>query len=266
MAKIKRTIPTKTIRKDPPLVKPITIRSRIQGLFKFVKPKPTPVEIPNEVILPDPETPQDPSGEDTGAGNTELSNNIPGNGDTDPESDPNTSSTTDIMEPMIGEIKMFAGNFAPRGWLLCDGQLLSIQAYSALFSLLGTTYGGDGRNTFGLPDLRGRVPIHAGQGGGLSDYHQGHSGGTETVTLTESHMPAHNHSVSNAQGPVDSSDPESNMLTAGESQIYSSQPAQSNMNPSMINNAGGGQAHNNIQPYLAINFIIAIEGVYPARS
>ena len=169
---------------------------------------------------------------------------------------------------------MFAGNFAPRGWAFCDGQLLPISSNSALFSLLGTIYGGDGRTTFALPDLRGRVAIHEGNGPGLSPYNLGQRGGQETVTLTTSQMPNHTHAhqVRLGAGVGDQSIGVNNALAAnasGETIFTTNAPnANSPLNPDslVIGNAGGGQAHTNMQPFLAINFCIALQGLFPSRS
>ncbi len=177
------------------------------------------------------------------------------------------NSPTTGMEPFIGEISMFAGNFAPRGWALCDGQLLSISQNSALFSILGTTYGGDGRTSFGLPDLRGRVPIHAGTGPGLSNYRLGQKGGSETVTLTTSQMPSHNHTISaSGKSPNSSSPNNSVMATLGPIPgIYSSEVGKkAQMKPT--GNTGGNQGVDIRQPYATINYIIALQGVYPSRN
>jgi microcystin-dependent protein len=172
------------------------------------------------------------------------------------------------MEPLLGEIRMFAGNFAPRGWALCDGSLLAISSNTALFSILGTTYGGNGQTTFGLPDLRGRLPMHAGSGPGLTPRSLGESGGAEAVTLVAGQMPQHNHTVG-CQNSADQSAP-ANALPAteatGGAPVYSSQAADGTMNPAMIGSAGNSQPHDNLSPYLCVNFIIAIQGVYPSRN
>ncbi len=169
------------------------------------------------------------------------------------------------MEPFIGQIIMFAGNFAPRGWALCDGQLLSIPSHSALFSILGTTYGGDGVNTFGLPDLRGRMPVHPGNGPGLTPRKLGEKSGTEAVTLTTQQIPAHTHQLSGANQASDTDDPTGHTLCQGR--IYlDSQQAPDAMSKGSIGVTGGGQSHDNMSPYLCINFIIALEGLYPSRS
>ncbi len=170
------------------------------------------------------------------------------------------------MEPFIGQVILFAGNFAPRSWALCNGQLLPISQYSALFSILGTTYGGDGVTTFALPDLRGRAPVHAGHGPGLSNYSLGERTGTETVTLTEAQMPAHTHTMgANANGnPPTSSDPRNRTL--GSSNIYDDGLPEATLQSQPLGTTGGGQAHSNVQPVLAVNFIIALEGLYPSRN
>ena len=172
-----------------------------------------------------------------------------------------------MADPFIGEIRMFAGNFAPVGWALCDGQIMSIAQNTALFSILGTTYGGNGVNTFGLPDLRGRVPIHMGQGIGLSDYALGEVSGEENVALTTSQMPAHSHLVNADSGDRGtSSHPNGQLLaSSGTDSIYSSN-ADSTMSPNMIQAAGANQPHSNIQPFLCVNFIIALNGIFPSRS
>lgn len=176
-----------------------------------------------------------------------------------------------MSEPYVAQITMFAGNFAPRGWAFCDGQLLAVSQNDALFSLLGTIYGGDGRTTFGLPDLRGRAAMHAGNGPGLSSYRLGAKGGQERVTLTTNQMPSHNHDVTMRAemrgGSV--TDPAGNMLAAG-SPIYRGNAAADDvdMDPGMIRqgNVGGSQPHNNLSPFLAVNYIIALFGIYPSRS
>lgn len=171
-----------------------------------------------------------------------------------------------MSEPFLATIVMFGGNFAPRGWALCNGQLVSISQNAALFSILGTTFGGDGVQTFALPDLRGRVPIHAGQGPGLSPYVSGEQGGTEAVALAQNQMPIHNHAV-NAEGlNANSPTPAGTLLSKSASQIYNTAAANTTMSPSMISNAGGGQGHPNIQPFLSVNFIIALQGIFPSRN
>ena len=173
------------------------------------------------------------------------------------------------MEPLLGEIKLFAGNFAPRGWAFCEGQLLPISQNTALFSILGTTYGGDGRTTFALPDLRGRAPIHPGTGPGLSAYNLGETGGAETVALTAQQLPPHNHSLNANTQNGNTSDPPGAALadTKGTDRDYmKSGEVNTQMSANSIGVTGGGQPHENRQPYLAINFIIALEGIYPSRN
>ena len=172
------------------------------------------------------------------------------------------------MDPFIGQIVMFGGSFAPRAWALCDGQLLAIAQNNALFSILGTTYGGDGRTTFGLPDLRGRVPIHAGNGAGLSNYRLGQKGGAENVTLTEAQLPPHQHTINAVAGTGNTSDPTAaHFANTGDwDNEYSTAPVTVTMNPGAVASAGSGQQHPNVQPYQVINFIIALQGTYPSRS
>jgi len=171
-------------------------------------------------------------------------------------------------EPFIGQVSMFAGNFAPRGWAFCDGQLLSISQNTALFSLLGTTYGGDGRTTFGLPDLRGRVPMHPGKGPGLSTRKLGEEGGSETNTLTVAQMPSHNHTVNAVSSDGNANDP-SGALPANTKILdkeYSTGKKNATMSSIMINNSGENQSVNNIQPFGTVNFIIALTGTFPSRN
>jgi microcystin-dependent protein len=176
-----------------------------------------------------------------------------------------------MSEPFIGEIRMFGGNFAPRGWAFCDGQLLSIAQNTALFSLLGTTYGGNGQTTFALPDLRGRVPMHWGAGPGLTPRTLGESSGSETVTLLSSQMPAHNHAIGAHSGQGDTFSPEGavNAAAVDASQqplnIYSSS-VNATMAAQTVGVAGGSQPHNNMQPFQCVSFIIALEGIFPSRS
>lgn len=173
-----------------------------------------------------------------------------------------------MSEPYLGEIRMAGFNFAPRGWALCNGQLVSIAQNSALFALLGTTYGGDGQTTFALPDLRGRVPIHWGTGPGLTNRVQGEVSGTETCTLIANQMPAHNHLI-NAQSAAGTTTSPSGAYLAGQprggAMMYASTP-DSNLSASALSVAGGNQPHNNMQPYLAVTFIIALNGIFPSRN
>lgn len=177
-----------------------------------------------------------------------------------------------MATPFIGEIRMFGGNFAPRGWAFCNGQLLSIAQNTALFSLLGTTYGGNGQTTFALPDLRGRAALHAGQGPGLSSYSQGQVGGQETVTLNQNQLPVHSHTLNGVAAGGNQASPAGN-LPAVESTGTSMNYASPNpptvsvpMAAQAIGNAGGGQPVPVVQPYLVINYIIALTGIYPSRN
>lgn len=174
-----------------------------------------------------------------------------------------------MSNPFVGEIRMTGFNFAPVGWALCDGQLLPINQNQALFSLLGTYYGGDGIQTFALPNLQSRVAIHQGQGPGLSPYVIGQTGGVENVSLTQGQMPQHNHLVNAVASGGNVASP-SNSLPAiestGTSLDFSGAATNATMNPTMIGNVGGNQPHPNIQPYLCVNFIIALQGIYPARN
>jgi microcystin-dependent protein len=171
-------------------------------------------------------------------------------------------------EPFIGEIFMGGMNFPPRGFASCEGQLLSIAQNTALFSLLGTTFGGDGRITFALPDLRGRVPMGRGSGPGLSLRTLGETGGMETVTLISSQMPAHTHSLQAVSDAGDASAPAGNYLahTGALDKEYKSGGPVVAMNSSAIGTSGSSQPHNNMPPFLVLNFYIALEGIYPARN
>ena len=177
------------------------------------------------------------------------------------------------QEGFIGEIRMFAGNFAPRGWAFCDGQLLPIAQNAALFSILGTTYGGDGRTTFGLPDLRGRVPIHPGNGVGVTPRRLGERGGQEQVTLTVNQMPAHNHNATvtiHADSTIGITDKPQNMLparNAGSTPQYGDS-VNTTLYPGSVSieNSGGNQPHSTMQPFTVINFIIATQGIFPSRN
>ena len=182
------------------------------------------------------------------------------------------------MEPFIGTITMFGGNFAPVGWALCDGQLLAVSQYDALFSILGTTYGGDGRTTFGLPDLRGRAPMHKGNGPGLSNRNIGQKGGTFTNTLITANLPSHSHPATaklgfrNEAGDETSPVGGSLALSPDNIQIYSADAPTPNLNMNnntlsiQTGNTGGSQSVNNLQPFQCVNFIIALVGTYPSRN
>jgi microcystin-dependent protein len=167
-----------------------------------------------------------------------------------------------MAQPYVGEIRMFAGNFAPAGWMFCEGQLLPISEYETLFNLIGTTYGGDGQSTFALPDLRGRVPIHFGNGFTLAE-----TGGAETITLTMSQIPAHSHALLASSSPGTSNTPVSN-LTAESASIntYIQDVTNSNMSPSAVTSVGGSQPHDNFQPYLCVDFIISLFGIFPSQT
>ncbi|MGA2902845.1 MAG: tail fiber protein [Candidatus Korobacteraceae bacterium] len=177
-----------------------------------------------------------------------------------------------MAEPFVGEIRIFGGNFAPVGWALCNGSLLQISQYTALFSLLGTMYGGDGIRTFALPDLRGRVVVSFGQGPGLSPYVQGQVGGAESSTLTTAQMPSHSHAVGATETPT-TADPKGAVpaknvgATPGSGiHTYGATPDGTTMNNAMIGATGGGQPVSVVQPYLAINYIIALQGIFPSRG
>jgi len=176
-----------------------------------------------------------------------------------------------MADPFVAEIRIFPFNFAPKGWAWCDGQILPISQNTALFSLLGTTYGGDGKSTFALPNLQGSAPMHPGQGPGLSLHDLGETGGSETVTLLESEMPAHSHAwqASNAEGI--SQTPVATLLAGGVGGIaqYAAPPSPGSLTPladNALTPAGGDQPHNNMQPYLTLYFNIALQGVYPPRT
>ncbi len=171
-----------------------------------------------------------------------------------------------MSEPFVGEVRMFAGNFAPRGWAFCDGQLLAVSQNDALFSLLGTIYGGDGRTTFGLPDLRGRIPIHAGTGPGLSPRRLGAKGGAENVTLTVNQMPSHGHPMQAVNGAANSQQPgDKGPASALGVDAWAEEPDPVNFSSQSITNVGGSRSHTNLMPFLCVNFIIALFGIYPSR-
>ncbi|RIK44075.1 MAG: phage tail protein [Chloroflexi bacterium] len=171
-----------------------------------------------------------------------------------------------MANPYIGEIRMFAGTFPPEGWMFCEGQLLSIVEYQELFQLIGTTYGGDGQRTFGLPDLRGRLPIHHGPGLGLPTYVIGEMGGVEEITLTEAQISSHTHGLQASTAAATSASPEGNTWAAGQFNTYVAAPASVGLATAAVSSAGEGQPHTNMQPYLCINFIISLFGVYPAPN
>jgi microcystin-dependent protein len=167
------------------------------------------------------------------------------------------------MEPFIGEIRLVPFNFAPRGWAICDGQLLPINQNQALFALLGTEYGGDGRTTFALPDLRGRVALGAGQAPGGSSYPLGATGGLETVALTTLQLPGHTHAVHASNAAATTKNPATAYPAGGGA--YAAQ-RNVRMKATMIGQTGGGGRHENRQPYLSLNYIIALQGIFPAHS
>jgi microcystin-dependent protein len=172
-----------------------------------------------------------------------------------------------MSEPFLGQIILVPYNFAPRGYAFCTGQLLSISQNTALFSLLGTTFGGNGQTTFALPDLRGRVPNGAGQGPGLSNYDLGQVGGTETDTLTVNQMPAHNHLVNvNADGGDTGRISNTYLANSSETPYIASVTSPATMALPMISNTGGSQPFAILQPYLTLNYCIALEGIFPSRS
>lgn len=170
-----------------------------------------------------------------------------------------------MSEPFIAEIRIFAGNFAPRSWAFCNGQLLPIAQNTALFSLIGTTYGGDGRTTTALPNLQGRAPMHNGRGPGLTSRRLGERGGVETVTLSEAQMPNHDHALRASSEDGDSLNPGSQVIGAGNA-MFAPSANLGAMENAALPAAGSGQSHNNLQPLLTLNFIIALQGVYPSRS
>ncbi|WP_031431698.1 phage tail protein [Methylomicrobium agile] len=167
-----------------------------------------------------------------------------------------------MAQPYVGEIRIFAGNFAPSGWLFCEGQLLPISESETLFQLIGTTYGGDGQSTFALPDLRGRLPLH--QGNGLI---MGETGGAEEVTLTVNQIPAHEHPLLASSSGATLSNPVNNVLAESVTiSPYIEDTPNGSMNPAAISSVGGNQPHNNFQPYLCINFIISLFGIFPSPT
>jgi microcystin-dependent protein len=172
-----------------------------------------------------------------------------------------------MSDPFVAEIRIFAGNFAPRGWALCNGQLLPISQNTALFSLLGTTYGGDGKSTFALPDLQGSAPMQEGQGPGLSQRFLGEVGGEQTVTLLQSEMPSHPHSLNGTNQLQNLPDPANHTLARANANAYVQAPASfTQMNPATaIGITGGSLPHTNMPPILTLTFIIALQGVFPAR-
>lgn len=170
-----------------------------------------------------------------------------------------------MADPFVAEIRIFPFNFAPKGWAWCDGQLLPLSQNTALFSLLGTTYGGDGKSNFALPDLQGRAPMFWRQGPGLSLHDLGETGGSETVSLLESEIPAHAHGLSASRRPADSLNPGGLSLGTGNA-LYAAPGSAAPMAPEALAPGGGDQPHNNMQPYLTCYFCIALQGVFPPRT
>ena len=167
-----------------------------------------------------------------------------------------------MAQPYVGEIRMFAGNFAPAGWMFTEGQLLPISEYETLFNLIGTTYGGDGQSTFALPDLRGRIPLHFGNGFTLAE-----TGGVETVTLTVSQIPAHSHPYLASTNIAQQQPPTSSVLAQSTlAQMYIQDTADQQLATNAIGSTGGSQPHNNFQPYLCVDFIISLFGIFPSQT
>ncbi len=173
-----------------------------------------------------------------------------------------------MSDPFIGEIRMFAGNFAPRGWAYCDGTLLSVSQYEALYSLLGTIYGGDGRTTFGLPDLRGRIPIHAGSGPGLTNHNLGKKGGTEEEVLTVNNLPSHAHQLVATSVAGDSEEPFGRQLAKPTNDNFYTDESfiDTTLTSEVVADTGSAASVSNLMPTLCVNFIIALLGIYPSRT
>ena len=167
-----------------------------------------------------------------------------------------------MAQPYVGEIRMFAGNFAPAGWMFCEGQLLPISENETLFQLIGTTYGGDGQSTFALPDLRGRIPLHFGNGFILAE-----TGGAEEITLTVSQIPQHNHPFLASGNTATGSNPQDNVNDQNTTiLLYTIGGASDNFNPGAVTSTGGSQPHTNFQPYLCVDFIISLFGIFPSQT
>ncbi|HEU4612085.1 MAG TPA: tail fiber protein [Kofleriaceae bacterium] len=171
-----------------------------------------------------------------------------------------------MSQPFLGEIRMFGCNFAPRGWMFCNGQLLPIQQYTAVFALLGTYYGGNGTTNFALPDLRGRAPMAYGNGPGLTPRDLGESSGRENVTLLSTEMPAHTHTMAAQATRADRANASGASLAQSASTFYSAGGAAATLSPATVSLSGGNLPHNNMQPFLAVNFCIAVSGIFPSRS
>jgi len=167
-----------------------------------------------------------------------------------------------MAQPYVGEIRMFGGNFNPSGWMFCDGALLPISEFETLFNLIGTTYGGDGQSTFALPDLRGRIPLHQGNGFTLAE-----TGGVETVTLTVAQIPAHSHPFLGSSDIANSPNPGANVVArSGQVNIFLNSNPSVAMSPRFLGSVGGSQPHTNFQPYLCINYIISLFGIFPSPT
>jgi microcystin-dependent protein len=166
-----------------------------------------------------------------------------------------------MAQPYVGEIRMFAGNFAPAGWMFCEGQLLPISENETLFQLIGTTYGGDGESTFALPDLRGRLPLHQGNGFILAE-----TGGAEEITLTVNQIPAHTHVLLASAGTAAGTTPGGSVFASALQDAYVEDITPQNLNPGAVTSVGGSQPHTNFQPYLCVDFIISLFGIFPSPS
>jgi len=167
-----------------------------------------------------------------------------------------------MAQPYVGEIRIFAGNFAPAGWMFCEGQLLPISEYETLFNLIGTTYGGDGQSTFALPDMRGRLPVHQGNGFTLAQ-----TGGVEQVTLTTQQIPAHTHPFLATNNPADSPSQQGNMLgVSSNTNVFFNDTPNVSMSTAMLLSVGGSQPHDNFQPYLCVDYIISLFGIFPSPT
>ena len=166
-----------------------------------------------------------------------------------------------MAQPYVGEIRMFAGNFAPAGWMFCEGQLIPISENETLFNLIGTTYGGDGQSTFALPDLRGRIPIHQGNGFTLAE-----TGGAEEVTLTVTQIPTHTHPLTGSADPGNSRSAAGHVLGRAPAEAYASEFTAQPLSPQAVSSLGGSQPHTNLQPYLCVDFIISLFGIFPSPT
>jgi microcystin-dependent protein len=171
-----------------------------------------------------------------------------------------------MSDPFIGEIRMFAGSFAPAGWAFCDGQLIPISENDALFVLIGTTYGGDGQETFALPNLQSRTPIHAGTGPGLSNKVLGEAAGVESVTLSTQQIPIHSHQMLGSTDPASAKGAAGNVLSRGPSEVYASEFTPEALNAASVQPQGGSQPHDNMQPFLVVSFIISLFGLFPQAN